>query len=155
MKSHPSPISKILASVMDAHGMGRMGPLATLDRGWADAVGDTVAAHARPEKLEGRTLTVLVDNSVWMNQLHMLSSEIMEKANGVLGAGSVADIRLRIGRITAKPAPAKVIEPPIVRRKPTRAELAEIENSVSSIPDDDTRESIRRLFIASCARKKA
>lgn len=36
---------------------------------WPHITGEAVARHTRPGRFEGATLDVLVDNSVWMNEL--------------------------------------------------------------------------------------
>lgn len=40
-----------------------------IESAWAGAVGPDVAAHARPGRFEGGTLTVLVKGSVWLAEL--------------------------------------------------------------------------------------
>ena len=59
---------------------------------WHKAVGPQISAHTRTDKLKRNTLSVKVSSSVWMHQLHLLKSEIIEKINILLG---VASNRLR------------------------------------------------------------
>ncbi|MDO8784705.1 MAG: DUF721 domain-containing protein, partial [Syntrophales bacterium] len=46
---------------------------------WNKAVGPQIATQSRPGTLKGTTLFVKVSSSVWMQQLHFLKEEIIEK----------------------------------------------------------------------------
>lgn len=46
---------------------------------WDDAVGEAVAAHVRPVRLDQRVLTVEVDDAAWATQVTFLSSTIVTR----------------------------------------------------------------------------
>ena len=97
-------IGEVLKQVLQNRGLGNASELSGLHSKWAEAVGEKIASHAGPEGLRGGTLTVMVDSSAWMNQLSMLSPEIIRKVNEALGGGErVEELRFRLGR----PAPAR------------------------------------------------
>jgi predicted nucleic acid-binding Zn ribbon protein len=74
----------------DAKAMG------SLFRRWTDAVGEHVAAHARPVKLDGGRLLVEVDEPGWATQLRFLEREVIDRLRSVAGLEvSRFDIRVK------------------------------------------------------------
>jgi predicted nucleic acid-binding Zn ribbon protein len=62
---------------------------------WDEAVGEQVAQHVRPLKLDGGTLTVEVDDPAWATQVKFLASTIIERLRSVAGV-EVADLAVRV-----------------------------------------------------------
>ncbi len=65
---------------------------------WTEAVGDVVAEHVQPVKLDGTTLVVEVDDPAWATQLRFFEVTMRERLREV--AGAVVDrleIRVRRG----------------------------------------------------------
>lgn len=52
---------------------------------WHELVGNTVAQHALPIKLESGRLLVEVDEPAWATQMHFLESEIIGKLSASTG----------------------------------------------------------------------
>jgi predicted nucleic acid-binding Zn ribbon protein len=52
---------------------------------WVDAVGQAVADHARPVKLDGERLLVEVDEPAWATQLRFLEADILDRLRSVAG----------------------------------------------------------------------
>lgn len=46
---------------------------------WDDAVGDQIAAHVRPIKLDHATLLVEADTATWATQVKLLADTIIER----------------------------------------------------------------------------
>ena len=46
---------------------------------WRHIVGPTVAAHTQPHRIAFRKLQLLVENSLWMQQLVFLKPRMLEK----------------------------------------------------------------------------
>jgi predicted nucleic acid-binding Zn ribbon protein len=65
---------------------------------WADAVGEVVAAHARPAVLDQGRLVVEVDQPGWATQLRFLEQELLERLATVAGPGAVRSIEIRVRR---------------------------------------------------------
>jgi len=59
---------------------------------WHDAVGPTIAQHARPVRIRRGVLCVAVDSSVWMQELQFLKESIQAQLNTRAGGGIVSDI---------------------------------------------------------------
>ena len=74
----------------DAHSMG------SLFSRWIDAVGELVADHARPVKLDGGHLVVEVDEPAWATQLRFLEADVIARLRSVAGLTvSRFDIRVK------------------------------------------------------------
>jgi predicted nucleic acid-binding Zn ribbon protein len=53
---------------------------------WDEAVGEQVAQHVRPVKLDGGVLSVEVDDPAWATQVKFLAPTIITRLAGVAGA---------------------------------------------------------------------
>lgn len=68
---------------------------------WAEAVGDVVAAHVTPLKLDGTVLVVEVAEPGWATQLRFLEEGIIERLAAVAGA-RVERLEIRVAGAPAK-----------------------------------------------------
>jgi len=119
---------------------------------WNDAVGDTIARNAQPEKIRQGTLFVKVSSPVWMQQLQYLKDTIADKINQTLGKEVVKNIFFVIGKVEAKaaaPAAATPAPPP-----PSAAPSKHDEEMLDSIKDPEVRRALKRLFAASARKRK-
>ena len=74
----------------DARAMG------SLFSRWTDAVGEVVAEHARPVKLDGDRLLVEVDEPGWATQLRFLEGDVIARLRSIAGLEvSRFDIRVK------------------------------------------------------------
>jgi predicted nucleic acid-binding Zn ribbon protein len=64
---------------------------------WNEAVGDAVAAHVQPVKLDGDRLVVEVDDPAWATQLKFLEATLRERLQQVTGA-SIRQFEIRVRR---------------------------------------------------------
>lgn len=64
---------------------------------WAEAVGDAVAAHVKPIKLDGSKLVVEVDDPAWATQLRFLETAMKQRLLDVAGA-VIDSIEARVRR---------------------------------------------------------
>lgn len=64
---------------------------------WAEAVGDAVAAHVTPVKLDGSKLVVEVDDPAWATQLRFLETALKQRLHEVAGA-SIDTVEVRVKR---------------------------------------------------------
>jgi predicted nucleic acid-binding Zn ribbon protein len=53
---------------------------------WKDAVGEAVARHVQPVRLDGTRLVVEVDDPAWATQLKFLEATLRERVLAVTGA---------------------------------------------------------------------
>jgi predicted nucleic acid-binding Zn ribbon protein len=66
--------------------------------GWAAAVGETVAAHARPCTLREGILSVEVDSPEWATQLRYLEEDLLRRLGRSVPPGVVRGIRVVVRR---------------------------------------------------------
>lgn len=91
----PMPISRSLDAVMKSlRGTDRIQIGGVFGR-WDDAVGDAVAAHVRPIRLDDAVLVVEVDDPAWATQVKFLASTITSRLAEVAGV-RVERIEVRV-----------------------------------------------------------
>jgi hypothetical protein len=120
---------------------------------WNEAVGDTIARNAQPEKIRQGTLFVKVSSPVWMQQLQYLKDTIADKINQTLGKEVVKNIFFVIGKVEAKTAAQadEIPEPPLPSAPPSSPLDEEI---LDSIKDPEIRRALKKLFTASARKRK-
>lgn len=64
---------------------------------WDDAVGQNVAAHVRPVRLDQGVLTVEADDSAWATQVKFLAGTIAARLAEVASV-EIERIEVRVGR---------------------------------------------------------
>jgi predicted nucleic acid-binding Zn ribbon protein len=99
MSFEPTPLSASLDQVVRGlrGGAGDARSMGSLFSRWTEAVGEVVAQHARPVKLDGERLVVDVDEPGWATQLRFLEFDILERLR------AVADLRVSRFDIRVKP----------------------------------------------------
>lgn len=99
----PIPISESLDGVVRAlRGPSRKAVGGVFGR-WRDAVGDQVAEHVRPLKLDERVLVVEVDDPAWATQVKFLTTTIIQRLFEVAGV-EIDRIEVRVDRRNARGA---------------------------------------------------
>lgn len=92
----PVPISQSLDSIMKSlRGTDRIQIGGVFGR-WDDAVGETVAAHVRPVRLDNGVLTVEADDPAWATQVKFLSSTITARLAEVASV-EIDRLDIRVG----------------------------------------------------------
>ena len=64
---------------------------------WKDIVGDDGFRHSRPLAIRKEILTVLVDNSVWMQEFTMKKRNILKGLKRRLGKDKISELHFKIG----------------------------------------------------------
>ena len=62
---------------------------------WVEAVGDAIAAHVTPIKLDGTKLVVEVDDPAWATQLRFLEATLKQRLLEVAGA-TIETVEVRV-----------------------------------------------------------
>jgi predicted nucleic acid-binding Zn ribbon protein len=70
---------------------------------WEEALGEQVAQHVRPVKLDGGVLSVEVDDPAWATQVKFLAPTIIERLADVAGA-RVDQLQVRVDPRNARGA---------------------------------------------------
>jgi predicted nucleic acid-binding Zn ribbon protein len=141
------PVSDVLSRV--AHKLGLETRLleVQLKRRWAEIVGEQIAAHTRPDQIRFKKLSVVVENSVWLQQLTFLKPELLDKINGVADRDIVTEITLRVGEIRVlaggKTEQAHETGGPAT---PDDAALREAAAHAASVTDPDLRDRLTEVM---------
>ena len=99
----PMPISHSLDGVVRSlRGPSRAAVSGVFGR-WVEAVGEQVATHVRPLKLDERVLVVEVDDPAWATQVKFLAPTIIERLAEVAGV-DVDRVEVRVDRRAARGA---------------------------------------------------
>jgi hypothetical protein len=113
-----APLASILKAVAHRHGIETPLFEHRLRRRWPEIVGDQLAAHTRPDLIRFKKLYLIVENSVWLQQLTFLKPTLIEKINAAADGPVVSDIVLRVGEIARAPREG---EPPMKGGNPDEA----------------------------------
>ena len=103
MSFDPMPLHASLDGVVRSlrGGTGAVGEarqMGSLFSRWTEAVGEHVAEHARPIKLDNGRLLVEVDEPGWATQLRFLEREVIDRLRSIAGFEvSRFDIRVKRG----------------------------------------------------------
>jgi predicted nucleic acid-binding Zn ribbon protein len=93
----PRPLSDSLDALLRALRGGERRTTATVFGRWTELVGEQIAAHARPVKLDGGRLLVEVDEPGWATQLRFLEAELVARLRGE-GQLAVDTLEVRVRR---------------------------------------------------------
>lgn len=91
----PRPFSLALAALTE-----RLAPSSTLARVqgvWEEAAGASVAGACRPTAERDGVLTVVCSESVWAQELDLMSQALADRLNDALGEPVLTKIRCRVG----------------------------------------------------------
>lgn len=92
-------IGNILGDTFGTLRTGTDGEIARIWPLWQRAVGETIAQNSRPASFKGTLLLINVSNSVWLQHLTFLKSELINKINLALGGERVKELKFKIGNI--------------------------------------------------------
>ena len=122
---------------------------------WRKAVGPQISAQTRPEKFKRNILFVKVSSSVWMQQLHILKSEIIEKINQHVGNELVTNILFSIGEIPSTPSRSPYVPSFSPESYPLKdRDKKMIEKSISSVTDLELKEILKRVLTKNIIRRR-
>ncbi|MEW6543926.1 MAG: DUF721 domain-containing protein [Nitrospirota bacterium] len=120
-----------------------------LRRRWPEIVGEQIAAHTRPDSIRFKKLYLLVENSVWLQQLTFLKPTLLEKINEAGGAKLVADLVLRVGEVGASAgqmAEGGRQHEELASPEPNEEVLAEAEAHAASVTDPELRARLTEVM---------
>jgi predicted nucleic acid-binding Zn ribbon protein len=96
MSREPVPIGDEIARTFRARGWGQRLEASRVVARWPEVVGQAVAAHCHPVRIEDDgTLLVSADSAAWATQLAYLQGTLLDRINRICGPGAVAGVRVR------------------------------------------------------------
>jgi hypothetical protein len=111
-------------------------------RAWSTVVGTDVARRARPQSLAAGCLTVVADNSPWLQELTLRSGELTERLHGRFA--QITSVRFVLGALEAREAAPRERARPAVPLD--AAARRAIDEAASAIPDETLAAAARRLL---------
>jgi predicted nucleic acid-binding Zn ribbon protein len=90
----PQPFGAVLARLIQARGWQRPAAEALVFGAWPKVVGEEVAAHCRPVKLEAGELVIEAESTAWATQLRLLASSLLVRIAGEVGHGVVRRLNI-------------------------------------------------------------
>lgn len=123
-----------------------------LFRNWSSLVGEEIAEHASPLRVERGIFWVEVVNSAWLQQLQYQKLFILEELNAQLKLSSLADVRLVLK--AGGKEPEKKEESTVHFVPPSAEEFEAFCRQTDWIEDEDSREALRNFWYLYHARKE-
>lgn len=118
---------------------------------WRDAVGESIARRSAPSELERGTLHLTVESPTWMNELHFIEKEILERVNAKYreltpGATDTPVKRIKMHRGVLPPLPPRPVKK---ESKPvaTLEEIRGVEERLREVQDPDLRDAARKMLL--------
>ena len=91
------PIGSVIDKILGGQKPKTAAGVAQVFQLWERAVGEIIAANAKPAAFKDKILLVHVNSSPWLHQLQFLKEEIIKKVNAALKDESIEDIKFKIG----------------------------------------------------------
>lgn len=134
-------------------------PLKTEDRRlrdvWAQAVGPKIAAQTQPDTIKRNCLFIKVSNSAWIQSLHFMKEDIINKFNELYQKEPVTNIFFALGEISA-PVTEKKDPLFIPGEMPTlkSRDKKMIERSLAAVADEELRDILKRAMTKEITRRR-
>jgi hypothetical protein len=158
----PTDLGSLLASALHQKNWQRRLRLHQVFLFWDEVVGGEIARHAQPRVIRGGVLWLAVSDSIWMQQLQFERHQLLELLNARLSEGEgparsagaaegaplcLTDLKFQLDpslrRRKKEGRPAKPVGQAIDHDR-----FAQFSESLNSIADPETRECMKRLWLA-------
>ena len=97
--SAPQPLDDLLPGVVEERGWGdRLEASAVVAR-WEEIAGPELAQRCQAVRVAGGTLVVRATDQTWATQLRYMTSQLVDRANEVLGRDVVKRIQITVGDV--------------------------------------------------------
>lgn len=136
----------ILSSVAKQLGLETRLVELRIQQQWPALVGEPIASHTWPVQIRFHKLYLLVENSVWLQQLTFLKPALLAKLNAEAGSEFLTDIVLRVGEIPSQKPEHAPTTPSPQKSVASEQELAEFAAHASAIQDPGIRQRFREVI---------
>lgn len=146
-------IGEILLPALKKRGLAAKPEEIALFKLWPKAVGEQIAAQTKPDSWHEGTLFVKTTSSVWVQQLHFMKEDILQKMNELSGKQTVKEIMFTVGY---SPAPKTTGlnatgSPKIVLRERDKKMIAEC---TETLADRELAEIVKRVMKEEISRRR-
>lgn len=124
--------------------------LGYIKKEWACIFERPVSLHMSPANLKEGELLINVDSPVWLQQLSFYKETIIKKLHHV----GIKTVRFKLGRVLPEKKQDKTTPFEIKGQALTVKEHSYIEETVSSIPDQELRDRIKKAIEKSIGFKR-
>lgn len=97
MSTEPRPLSAGIERLLRSFRQGDRETTVTVFSRWSELVGEPVAQHVRPLKLDSGVLIVEVDDPAWATQMKFLESDLLERLRAA-GSEPLERLEIRVRR---------------------------------------------------------
>ena len=94
-RDDPQPLRAALGGLLRDQGWQAQAAVGSVFGRWPEIVGAEMAAHTRPERLDGDELVVIADSTAWATQVRWLAKDLIRTLNAELGSGTVSTVKIR------------------------------------------------------------
>jgi predicted nucleic acid-binding Zn ribbon protein len=94
----PRPVGSSLDQVSSQLGLGDSAGIGRLFARWPEIVGEAVAAHVQPVRVDAKSLVVSVDHPAWATQVRHLGDDLLDRVAEATGTPRPASLEVRIRR---------------------------------------------------------
>ncbi len=146
--------TEILRALIRANGWEKQLDLYSIFPQWEELVGENIAMHAKPVKIERDTLWLEVENSSWLTELQYSTYDILEGVNSRLTLGRIRDIKMALPRKGEVFIPPQKPQIEVEFIPPDEESAAEYREKADTISDELCRESLFSFwYIAQSCRR--
>ena len=96
--SEPRPLDGSLEALSRRLGLEGAAGVGRLFAGWPEIVGEAMAEHVRPVRMDASALVVTVDHPAWATQVRRLGDTVLDRAAEYAGVGRPARLEIRVQR---------------------------------------------------------
>jgi hypothetical protein len=155
-RSSLTPLTDVVTGLIKTQGFQSRMVEYSLQQQWSEIVGPHIGGHTYPETIRHRKLFLLAENSVWLQQLLFLKSELLSKIAGALGEDVLTDIVFRVGSCpNASSAPVDANQPADDHVLTLDLGISDaIEESLRDIPHEALWGPLRALFAKSATARE-
>ena len=142
--STPTPVRALLTAALPPLADGLLA--LTIRREWPSLVGPQISHRAQPGDLRAGTLTVVVDNSPWLQELTLRERELLSRLQDRYGTESIRALHFTLGT----PARGPELRDHRTSREDdtlTPEEEAWVSRATSPVDDPALAETVRRLLV--------
>jgi hypothetical protein len=142
--NQPIAAGSVVEKVLEGLGLTSAFSRHNVVRLWPSIVNKTIARHAKAERISGSTLHVIVDSSVWMNEMANLKIVLLGKINACLGKGAAPLTDIRFQQRSWARDQAGTAENPI-EPEVDQQELRLVQKSLETIQNEDLKHTLARI----------
>ena len=94
-RDDPQPLGTAIQGLLNDQGWQAAARVGSVFGRWPEIVGAEMAAHTKPDRLDGDELVVIADSTAWATQVRWLAKDLIRTLNAELGSGTVATVKIR------------------------------------------------------------